>query len=195
MSGDCQVGWGSSTRRGGGRSGSAGPKRGSLNVGAWKSQESGRKAPLSCIAAFSMSQCSFSFVAAQFLVKTTSALHKSECCSTVCEVAAQLLLFACGMLQGWGLEEWSSVLADWFPFLKMAPTVQVFREGPNLEVPKRHPPKGLPGNLLEFYLNFLNPWNFTRILLAFHCYHWKGDPTEKKIWRIIFLNITVAVSG
>ena len=26
-----------------------------------------------------------------------------------------------------------------------------------LEVPKRHPPKGHPENLLEFYLNFLNP--------------------------------------
>ena len=34
-----------------------------------------------------------------------------------------------------------------------------------LEVPKRHPPKGHPQNLLEFYLNFLN---FTRILLEFY---------------------------
>ena len=50
-------------------------------MGAWNPQESGRKAPFSCNAAFSMLQCSFSFVAAQLLVKTTSALQKSESCS------------------------------------------------------------------------------------------------------------------
>ena len=46
----------------------------------------------------------------------------------------------------------------------------------SLEVPKRHPPKGHPQNLLEFYVNFLNLTrmllefylNFTRILLEFH---------------------------
>ena len=32
------------------------------------------------------------------------------------------------------------------------------------EVPKRHPPKGHPENLLTFYLIFLNPWNVTRIV-------------------------------
>ena len=55
-----------------------------------------------------MLQCSFSFVAAQLLVKMTSELQKSECCSAVS--AAQLSencsatsLFSCGMLQEWGL--------------------------------------------------------------------------------------------
>ena len=96
---------------------SAGPKRGCLNVGAWKPQESGRKAPLSCNAAFSMLQCSFSFAAAQLLVQMTSALQKSQCCSGVS--AAQLsencsatTVFACGMLQGWGLEGSGLGLAD-----------------------------------------------------------------------------------
>ena len=60
---------------------SAGPKHGCLNVGARNPQESGRKAPLSCNAAFAMLQCSFSLAAAQLLVKMTSALQKSECCS------------------------------------------------------------------------------------------------------------------
>ena len=49
------------------------PKCGSL-----KSAGSSRKAPLSCNAALSMLQCSFSFVAAQLLVKMTPALQKSE---------------------------------------------------------------------------------------------------------------------
>ena len=60
---------------------SAGPKRGSLNVGAWNPQESGRKAPRPWNAAFSMLHCSSLLVAAQLLVKITSALRKSECCS------------------------------------------------------------------------------------------------------------------
>ena len=60
---------------------SAGPKRGCLNVGAGNPQESGRKAPLSCNAALSMLRCRFSLAAAQLLVKMTSALQKSECCS------------------------------------------------------------------------------------------------------------------
>ena len=53
-----------------------------LNVGAstW-GLETRRKAPLSCNAAFSKVQCSFSFVAAQLLVEMTSALQKSACCS------------------------------------------------------------------------------------------------------------------
>ena len=97
--------------------GSPGPKRGCLNVGAWKPQESGRKAPLSCNAAFSMLQCSFSLAAAQLLVKITSALQKSQCWSATsaaqhsenCSVTS---VFACGMLQGWGLEGWGLGLAE-----------------------------------------------------------------------------------
>ena len=88
---------------------SAGPKRGCLNVGAWKPQESGRKAPLSCNAAFSMLQCSFSVAAAQLMVQMTSALQKSQCCSAVSaaqhsENCSATSVFACGMLQVWGLE-------------------------------------------------------------------------------------------
>ena len=88
---------------------SAGPKRGCLNVGAWNPQESGRKAPLSCNAAFSMLQCSFSFAAVQLLVQMTTALQKSQCCSAVSaaqhsENCSATSVFACGMLQGWGLE-------------------------------------------------------------------------------------------
>ena len=59
-------------------------KRGSLNVGAWNPQESGRKAPLSCNVAFAMLRCSFSLAAAQLfkvLAKMTSAVQKSQCCS------------------------------------------------------------------------------------------------------------------
>ena len=94
---------------------SASLKRGCLNVGAWNPQESGRKAPLSCNAAFSMLQCSFSFAAAQRLVQMTSALQKSECCSAVpaaqhSENCSATSVFACGsgVLEGWGLG-----LADW----------------------------------------------------------------------------------
>ena len=79
------------------------PKHGSL-----KSAGSGRKAPLCCNADYSMLQCSFMFVAAQLLVKLTPALQKGKCCSATS--AAQLSencsassVFACGMLQGWGL--------------------------------------------------------------------------------------------
>ena len=90
---------------------SAGPKRGRLNVGAWNPQESGRKAPLSCNAAFSMLQCSFPLTAAQLLVKMTSAPQKSQCCSATSAVqhsknCSATSVFACGMLQGWGLEGW-----------------------------------------------------------------------------------------
>ena len=96
---------------------SAGPKCGCLNVGAWNPQESGRKAPLSCNAAFSMLQCSFSLVAAQHLVKMTSALQKSQCCSATSAAqhsknCSATFVFACGMLQGWGLEGWGLGLAD-----------------------------------------------------------------------------------
>ena len=64
-----------------------------------------------------MLRCSFSFVAAQLLVKKTSALQKSNICSATS--VAQLSkncsatsVFACGMLQGWGLEGWGLGLAD-----------------------------------------------------------------------------------
>ena len=90
---------------------SAGPKRGCLNKGAWNPQESGRKAPLSCNAAFSMLQCSSSFAAAQLLVKMASALQKSECRSATSaaqhsENCGATSVLACGTLQGWGLEVW-----------------------------------------------------------------------------------------
>ena len=96
---------------------SAGPKRGCINVGAWNPQESGRKAPLSCNAAFSMLQCSFSFAAAQLSVQMTSALQKRQCCSAVpaaqrSENCSATSVFACGMLQGWGLEGSGLGLAD-----------------------------------------------------------------------------------
>ena len=96
---------------------SASPKRGCLNVGAWNPQESGRKAPLSCNAAFSMLQCSFSFAAAQLLGQMTSALQKSQCCSAVSaaqhsENCSATSVFARGMLQGWGLEGWGLGLAE-----------------------------------------------------------------------------------
>ena len=49
----------------------------------------------------------------------TSALQKSECCSQVEPSAAQhsencsaAFVFACGMLQGWGLEGWGLGLSD-----------------------------------------------------------------------------------
>ena len=82
------------------------PKRGGLKP-AGKRQESAAFLH----AVFSMLQCSFSFVAAQLLVQMTSALQTSECCSAVSaaqlpRIAAQLLFFAGGMLQGWGLEGW-----------------------------------------------------------------------------------------
>ena len=56
-----------------------------------------------------MLQCSFSFAAAQLLVKMTSALQKSECCSATSAVqhsknCSATSVFACRMLQGWGLE-------------------------------------------------------------------------------------------
>ena len=64
-----------------------------------------------------MSQCSFSLVAAQLLVRRMSALQQTECCSATS--AAQLSkncsatsFFACGMLQGWGLEGWGLGLAN-----------------------------------------------------------------------------------
>ena len=77
-----------------------------------------RKAPLSCNAAFSMLQCSFSLVAAQLLViLMTSTVQKSQCCSATSAAqhsknCSATSVFACGMLQGWGLEGWGLGLAD-----------------------------------------------------------------------------------
>ena len=64
-----------------------------------------------------MLQCSFSFAAAQLLVQMTSALQKSECCSAVSaaqhsENCSATSVFACGMLQGRGLEGRGLGLAD-----------------------------------------------------------------------------------
>ena len=64
-----------------------------------------------------MLQCSFSFVAAQLLVKMTSALQKSQCCSATSAAqhfknCSATSVFACGMLQGWGLEGWGLGLAE-----------------------------------------------------------------------------------
>ena len=58
-----------------------------------------------------MLQCSFSLAAAQLLVKMTSALQKSQCCSATSaaqhsENCSATSVFACGMLQGRGLEGW-----------------------------------------------------------------------------------------
>ena len=84
-----------------------------LNVGAWNPQECGSKAakaPLSCNAAFSKLHCSFSLSAAQLLVKMTSTLQKTECCSATSAVqlsensiCSATSVFASCMLQGWGL--------------------------------------------------------------------------------------------
>ena len=65
-----------------------------------------------------MLQCSFSLAAAQLLVKMTSALQKSQCCRATSaalhsENCSATSVFACGMLQGWGLEGWGLELADW----------------------------------------------------------------------------------
>ena len=49
--------------------------------GKLKSAGQRQERPLSCNAAFSMLHCSFSLAAAQLLVKMTSALQKSQCCS------------------------------------------------------------------------------------------------------------------
>ena len=98
---------------------SAGPKRGCLNVGAWNQKESGRKAPLSCDAAFSMSQCSFLLAAAQLLVRWDDVriaekrmLQCNSCSEQLSENCSATSVFACAMLQGWGLEGWGLGLAD-----------------------------------------------------------------------------------
>ena len=93
------------------------PKRGSLKS-AGKRQESATFLQRS----FSMLQCSFSLAAEQLLVKTTSALQKSQCCSATSaaqhsENCSATSVFACGMLQGWGLEGWGLGRVDFCPFL------------------------------------------------------------------------------
>ena len=72
-----------------------------------------------------MLQCRFSFVAAQLLIQMTSALQKSECCSATpaaqhAENCTATSIFACGVLQVWGLEGWGlGGLAEnvYMPFL------------------------------------------------------------------------------
>ena len=96
---------------------SANPKCWCLNVRAWNPQESGRKTPLSCNAACSMLHCNFWLAAVQLLVKMTSALQKSQCCSATSaahhsENCSATSVFACGMLQGRGLEGWGLGLAE-----------------------------------------------------------------------------------
>ena len=64
-----------------------------------------------------MLQCSFSLAAALLLVKMTSALQKSQCCSATSAAqrsqnCSATSVFACGMLQGWGLEGWGLGLLD-----------------------------------------------------------------------------------
>ena len=64
-----------------------------------------------------MLHCSFSLAAEQLLVKTASALQKSKCCSATSaaqhsEICSATSVFACGMLQGWGLEGWGLGLPD-----------------------------------------------------------------------------------
>ena len=58
-----------------------------------------------------MLRCSFSLAAAQLFVKMTSARQQRECCSATSaaqhsENCSATSIFACGMLQGWGLEGW-----------------------------------------------------------------------------------------
>ena len=61
----------------------------------------------------------------------TSALQKSECCSATSaaqhsENCSAAFVFACGMLQGWGLEGWGLGLAD-SPSL-LSPAVRSLRQ-------------------------------------------------------------------
>ena len=88
------------------------PRRGKLKS-AGKQQESGTFLQHS----FPMLHCTFSLAAAQLLVKRTSALQKSECCSATSAAqpsknCSATSVFACGMLQGWGLEGWGLGLAE-----------------------------------------------------------------------------------
>ena len=59
----------------------------------------------------------FRLLQRSFLVKMTSAVQKSECCSATSaaqhsENCSATSVFACAMLQGWGLEGWGLGLAD-----------------------------------------------------------------------------------
>ena len=90
------------------------PKRGGLKF-AGKRQESATFLQRS----FFDVAVQFSFAAAQLLVQmTSSALQKSQCCSAVSaaqhsENCSATSFFACGRLQGRGLEGWGLGLADW----------------------------------------------------------------------------------
>ena len=93
---------------------SAGPKRGCLTWELEIRRKAAGKRRFPATLLFQCStllQCSFSLVAAQFLVKMTSTLQKRECCSATSaaqhfENCSATSVFACGMLQGWGLEGW-----------------------------------------------------------------------------------------
>ena len=71
-------------------------------------------------AIFSMLRCSFTvfrLLNVQLLVKLTSALQKSQCCGATSAVqpsenCSATSVFACGMLQGWGLEGWGLGVAE-----------------------------------------------------------------------------------
>ena len=77
-----------------------------------------------------MLHCSFSLAAAQLLVKMTSALQKSQCCSATSaaqhsENCSATSVFACGMLEGRGLEGWGLGLAELNAVWKQTWTVPV----------------------------------------------------------------------
>ena len=81
------------------------PKRGGLKA-AGKRQESATFLQRSF---FDVAVQFFSVAAAQLLVQMTSALQKSQCCSAASAAqhsknCSATSVFACGMLQGWGLE-------------------------------------------------------------------------------------------
>ena len=91
------------------------PKRGGLKP-AGKRQESATFLQRS----FFDVAVQFSLAAAQLLVQMTSALQKSQCCSAVSaaqhsENCSAASVFACGMLQGRGLEGWGLGLAELQP--------------------------------------------------------------------------------
>ena len=99
---------------------STGPKHNCLNVGALNLKE--KVAGKRHFLATQFSQCCsavfiFLLVAVQLFVKMTSAWQKSECCSAtsaaeVSENCSATSVFACGMLQGWGLKGWGLGLTE-----------------------------------------------------------------------------------
>ena len=137
------------------------PKRGGLKP-AGKRQESA-----------TFLQRSFFDVAVQFfaccsaaLVKMTFALQKSECCSATSaaqhsENCSATSVFACGMLQGWGLVGWGLGLPDFFLLLGREPCGDrilrsCLQKGP-ATAPANRVPESLPshpGATLVFFFCF-----------------------------------------